>query len=183
MIIRNIIATLVAGLLLSPSPSLAAESPPHEALFHMFIESIKTEGILTNRNAEIAIDEAGPSDTGAYRYVPIKGAFLIYKYDGSELSSCVIEIGENTYAFDHLSEILASFIFSVDDQSTTFIEAKAFGTHLIETLSETESPTMLTSHVDREHVRFKLSKFLLTESIEEDKPPKTMQLIQLTASF
>jgi len=179
MIIRNIIATLVTGLLLSPSPSIAAESPPHEALFHVFIESIKTEGILT----EIAIDKAGPSDTGAYGYVPIKGAVLVYKYDGSELSSCVIEIDENTYAFDHLSEILASFIFSVDDQSTTFIEAKVFGTHLIETLSETEFPTMLTSHVDREHVRFKLSKFLLTESIEEDKPPKTMQLIQLTASF
>ena len=175
MKIRNIIVMLIAGLLLLSSPGLAAESPPHEALFRVFIESIRTEGILTNGNAE----RAGSNDTGAYWYAPIKGAFLMFIYDGNELSSCVIEIDEYTYAFDHLSEILASFILAVDDQSTTFDEAKALGTHLTETLCETESPTMLTSQVDREHVRFKLSIFLLSESITEDDSHKTMQLVQL----
>ena len=118
MIIRNIMVILVAGLLLSPSPGLAAESPPHEALFHVFIESMKAEGILTDRNAEIAIDEA-----------------------------------------------------------------RALETCLFETLSETEHPSGTTSQAIREHVRLKLSRFLLSESIKEDDSHKTRLLIQLTAFF
>jgi len=176
---RNIIAALIAGLLLSSPPGLAAEPPPHEALFHVFIESVKTEGILTTDNVKMA----GSSDTGAYTCVPIKGVFLIYIYEDNELSACVIEIDEHTYAFGHLSEILSCFIFAVDDQSTTFDEAQALGTHLLETLSKTEFPTMLTAQVDREHVRLMLSKFFLSESIKEDDSQKTMWLFQLAASF
>jgi len=176
---RNIIAVLVTGLLLSSSPGHAAEPSPHDALLHVFIESIKAEGILTNTNAKMA----GLSDAGGYTCVPVKGAFLIYNYKGNELSSCIIEIEEHTYAFGHLSEILACFIFATDGQSTTFDEAQALGTHLIDTLSETDFPTMLISQVDREHVRLKLSKFFLSESIKEDDSQKTMWLVQLTASF
>ena len=179
MIIRNIIVMLVVGLLLSPSLGLAAESPPHEALFHAFIESIQTEGIMTNGNAE----RAGSNDTGAYWYAPIKGAVLIFIYEGNELSSCIIEIDENTYAFNHLSEILACFIFAVDDQSTTSDEAQVVGTYLIDTLSETAFPITLASQIDREHVQLELSKFFLSESRKEDESHKTMWLVQLTASF
>jgi len=183
MIMRNTIAMLIVGLLLSPLSGLAAEPPPHEALYHVFLESVKAQGILIHRNAGIANNGVEPSNTRRNIYVPIEGVVLIYNYADNELVKCVIEIDEHTYAFDHFPEILACFILSVDDLSTTYDEAQALETHLIETLSVPEFPATPTSHANRGYVQLKLSTFFLSESIKEDGSEKTMRLIQLTASF
>jgi len=179
MIIRNIMALWAAVLLLFASPGLAAGPPPHEALYHAFVESLGAEGLWINGNAE----RAETKDAGAYGYTPVEGAALLFRYDGNELVSCVMEIDEHTYAFGFLSELLACFILAVDDPSTAFDEAYALGTHLTDTLRETEFPTVWASRVDRGRVRLELRQYRLSESIAEDNSQKTILLVQLTAVF